>query len=82
MADLSTRRAYLYAAIQRHGRPVITGLAERLMVDSPWPTTKRNTARKDLRALAGRGLLLVGQDVEGRTNYHLITTTTGEDGRS
>ncbi|CAL9314220.1 MULTISPECIES: hypothetical protein [unclassified Streptomyces] len=76
MADLLTRREYLYAAVRKHGRPVTTGLAEQLMADSPWPTTKRNTARKDLRALAGRGLLIVGQDVEGRTTYHLISTTT------
>lgn len=77
MADLLTRRAYLLAAVQQHGRPVTTGLAEQLMADSPWPTTKRNTARKDLRALAGRGLLTVGQDPEGRTTYHLITSTKG-----
>ncbi|MGW3192162.1 hypothetical protein ACWDBT_30460 [Streptomyces ardesiacus] len=77
MAEPTTRREYLYAAVQQHGRPVTTALAEQLMADSPWPTTKRNTARKDLRALAGRGLLLVGQDPEGRTTYHLITSTKG-----
>ncbi|MFJ6061653.1 hypothetical protein ACIQHU_01295 [Streptomyces tendae] len=73
MADLLTRREYLLAAVQQHGRPVTTGLAEQLMADSPWPTTKRNTARKDLRALAGRGLLLVGQGPDGRAVYHLTT---------
>lgn len=80
MADLTTRREYLYAAVQQHGRPVTTQLAEQLMADSPWPTAKRNTTRKDLRALAGRGLLIVGQDPDGRHVYHLISTT-GEDSK-
>ncbi|MGV9282171.1 hypothetical protein [Streptomyces sp. NPDC003730] len=78
MADLSTRREYLYAAVAQFGRPVTTGLAEQLMADSPWPTTKRNTARKDLRALAGRGLLVIGEDPDGRTTYHLTTQHTGD----
>lgn len=77
MPEQTTRRQYLLAAIQQHGRPVTTGLAEQLMADSPWPTTKRNTARKDLRGLARSGLLAVGQDPEGRTTYHLTTQHTG-----
>jgi hypothetical protein len=70
VADLTTRREYLLAAVQQHGRPVTTGLAEQLMADSPWPTTKRNTARKDLRALADRGLLIPVEQ-EGRRSYEL-----------
>ena len=85
MPDLTTRREYLYAAVQQHGRPVTTALAEQLMADSPWPTTKRNTARKDLRALSGRGLLTAvwTRDIRGqqRLAYQLTSTTTGEDGQ-
>ncbi|CAM5718876.1 hypothetical protein [Streptomyces fumanus] len=81
MADLITRRAYLYAAIQQHGRPVTTALAERLMAGSPWPTARRNTVRKTLRGLARAGLLTAGRDPEGRHIYHLISTT-GEDSTS
>lgn len=73
MADLLTRREYLYAAVQQHGRPVTTGLAEQLLADSPWPTARRNTTRKTLRSLARAGRLVVGQDPEGRTTYHLTT---------
>lgn len=78
MPDLTTRRAYLLAAIRAHGRPVTTQLAERLMTGSPWPTTGRNTTRKDLRALTARGLL-ASADVDRRRIYH---PTTGEDGSS
>ncbi|MGX1116348.1 Fe2+ or Zn2+ uptake regulation protein [Streptomyces ambofaciens] len=78
MADLTTRREYLLAAVQQHGRPVTTGLAEQLLADSPWPTARRNTTRKTLRGLARAGRLAVGQDPEGRTTYH---PTTGEDGQ-
>ncbi|MFE0808163.1 hypothetical protein ACFW34_11855 [Streptomyces sp. NPDC058848] len=73
MADLLTRREYLYAAVREHGRPVTTGLAEQLMADSPWPTAKRNTTRKTLRGLARSGLLAIGQGPDGRTTYHLTT---------
>jgi hypothetical protein len=79
MAETITRRAYLLAAIKAHGRPVTTSLAERLLTGSPWPTSGRNTARKDLRALAARGALH-SVDADGRRIYH--PTTTGEDGRS
>ncbi|WP_171108662.1 MULTISPECIES: hypothetical protein [unclassified Streptomyces] len=77
-----TRRQYLLAAIRAHGRPVTTQLAEQLMTDSPWPTAGRNTTRKDLRGLARAGLLTPGVSTDGRTTYHLINATTGEDGRS
>ncbi|WP_199818665.1 hypothetical protein [Streptomyces leeuwenhoekii] len=72
MPELTTRRAYLFAAIRAHGRPVTTQLAERLMARSPWPTTGRNTVRKDLRACARHGLL-TAVDIDGRRIYHLIT---------
>nr|WP_205615515.1 hypothetical protein [Streptomyces harenosi] len=72
MPETNTRRAYLLAAIRAHGRPVTTQLAERLMVGSPWPTTGRNTVRKDLRAFARHGYLSPA-DIDGRRIYHLIT---------
>jgi hypothetical protein len=76
-----TRRAYLLAAIQADGRPLTVQRAEHLMADSPWPTARRNTLRKDLRALSARGQLLA-EDAAGRRTYRLIPATTGEDGRS
>ncbi|MFE9125082.1 hypothetical protein ACFYOF_06600 [Streptomyces sp. NPDC007148] len=78
MKDIS-RRAYLLAAIRADGRPVTTNGAAQLMDDSPWPTSGRNTTRKDLRGLAKAGLLTV-QVTDGRHTYQLATT--GEDGRS
>ncbi|MFI0236377.1 hypothetical protein [Streptomyces sp. NPDC016845] len=78
MPEQITRRGYLLAAIQQHGRPVTTQLAARLLVGSPWPTTGRRTACRDLRALARRGHLTAA-DIDGRRTYQL--TTTGEDGR-
>ncbi|MFJ8538109.1 hypothetical protein [Streptomyces sp. NPDC093591] len=77
MPELISRRAYLLAAIRTHGRPVTTQLAEQLMTGSPWPTAGRNTARKDLRALARQGHL-TAVDIDSRRLYH---PTTGEDGR-
>lgn len=77
MSELISRRAYLLAAIRADGRPVTSHLATQLMTDSSWPTTGRNTARKDLRALVASGQLLAKDD-GGRRTYHLAT---GEDGR-
>lgn len=76
MPETITRRAYLLAAIQQHGRPVTTALAEQLMTGSPWPTTGRNTTRKDLRGLARAGLLATA-DIDHRRIYH---PTTPKDG--
>ncbi|MGW0131943.1 hypothetical protein [Streptomyces sp. NPDC003299] len=76
MSELTTRRAYLLAAIRDYGRPVTTQLAERLMTDSPWPTTGRNTVRKDLRGLA-RGGHLTAVDIDDRRTYHLTHTPEG-----
>ncbi|QJT04403.1 hypothetical protein G9272_32315 [Streptomyces asoensis] len=72
MADVS-RRTYLLAAIQADGQPVTTARAEWLLAASPWPTAGRNTARKDLRALAARGFL-APQDASGRRTYFPTTT--------
>ncbi|WP_327592508.1 hypothetical protein [Streptomyces chartreusis] len=69
MAD-QTRRAHLLAAIRQHGRPVTTQLAAQLMTDSTWPTSGRNTTRKDLRALARDGHL-AAVDINSRRQYHL-----------
>ncbi|MFF0512477.1 hypothetical protein [Streptomyces sp. NPDC004250] len=76
MRDLPTRRDYLLAAITADGRPVTTALAEQLMADSPWPTARRNTTRKDLRSLAKAGLL-TATDAAGRRTYQLTTQHTG-----
>lgn len=76
MADLLTRRQYLYAAIQADGHPITTARAARLMADSPWPTTGRNTTRKDLRGLHRAGLL-AATDTDGRRTYHATTQHTG-----
>lgn len=78
MPEQITRRGYLLAAIQQHGRPVTTQLAEQMLVGSPWPTTGRRTAAKDLRALARRGHL-TAFDADGRRIYQ---PTTGEDGHA
>ncbi|MFD4257774.1 hypothetical protein ACFWR9_09080 [Streptomyces sp. NPDC058534] len=74
MAEVS-RRQYLLAAIQTDGRPVTTSLAAQLMADSPWASTGRNTARKDLRGLTRAGLL-TATDGPRRT-YQLTTQHTG-----
>lgn len=78
MADIS-RREYLLAAIRADGQPVTSQRAALLLAASPWPTTGRNTARKDLRGLARAGLL-AAETVDNRRTYR--PTTTGEDGRS
>jgi len=57
MSDTITRRSYLLAAIQREPSPICTQRAAQLLAASPWPTAGRNTARKDLRALAAAGAL-------------------------
>jgi hypothetical protein len=78
MPELITRREYLLAAVKEFGRPVTTQLAEELLADSPWPTTGRNTARKDLRGLAKRGHLVPVDTDQGRI-YH--PTAIGGDAR-
>ncbi|MGW7435659.1 hypothetical protein [Streptomyces sp. NPDC054849] len=63
-----TRREWLLAAVQQTGHPVTTHEAELLLAGSPWPTSGRNTARKDLRGLSRRGLL-AAVHAEGRRAY-------------
>lgn len=70
MPELITRRGYLLAAIQREPGPITTHRAEQLLAASPWPTSGRNTARKDLRALERRGALSA-VDANGRRTYDL-----------
>lgn len=69
MSEPITRRRYLLAAVTAAGCPVTTARAEQLLADSPWPTSGRNTARKDLRALAAHGLL-VPVTAGGRRAYN------------
>lgn len=77
MPDTTCRRGWLLAAIQRETTPITTQRAAQILAASPWASTGRNTARKDLRALSSRGFLTVA-DVAGRRCY--TPTTTGEDG--
>ncbi|WP_405391107.1 hypothetical protein OG596_26570 [Streptomyces sp. NBC_01102] len=62
------RRDWLAAAIQAEAAPVTTQRAAELLTTSPWPTSGRNTARKDLRALARRGFLAAAER-NGRCIY-------------
>ncbi|MFD8806258.1 hypothetical protein [Streptomyces sp. NPDC059597] len=75
---VGTRRSYLLSVLEVYGRPVTVQLAERLMCGSPWPSAGRNTCRKDLRALAGRGLL-TAMDAGDRRIY--LPQTIGKDVR-
>lgn len=71
MADLiDTRRDWLLAEIRRTGGVWTVRRVEAVMHNSPWPTSKRNTARKDLRALATRGALTASDAPDtGRRSY-------------
>ena len=71
------RLAHLLAELRDYGRPVTTQLAAQLMTDSTWPTTGRNTVRKDLRELTRNGLLTAA-DVDGRRTYSLNSTLLGD----
>ncbi|MFI1954842.1 hypothetical protein ACH437_23840 [Streptomyces xinghaiensis] len=75
MTDPTTRRGYLLAALRAHGGPVTTCGAVQLMAGSPWPTTGRNTARKDLRALAAHGYL---RPAAGSGSYLPVPTSSPE----
>lgn len=76
MPERITRRLYLLAAIRACGGPVSTSGAVQLLAESPWPTSGRNTARKDLRALSSRGYLTPVK-ADGRRSY-LPTPTSLE----
>ncbi|MFD4738675.1 hypothetical protein ACFWNQ_15080 [Streptomyces virginiae] len=73
-----TRREWLLAALQQTDHPVTTHEAEQLLAASPWPSSGRNTARKDLRGLARRGLL-AAVDADGRRAYLPAPTVAVEE---
>jgi Fe2+ or Zn2+ uptake regulation protein len=75
MSD-TTRRAYLHTVLQTAGHPVTTETAVQLLDGSPY-AAGRNTIRKQLRGLARTGLLTITA-ANGRTTYHLISTTQGD----
>ncbi|MFC8491831.1 hypothetical protein ACFUJU_13710 [Streptomyces sp. NPDC057235] len=58
------RRDWLLAEIRQRGGVWTAIRAEEALHRSAWPTSGRNTARKDLKALAARGALTVRDDVE------------------
>ncbi|MFG2900930.1 hypothetical protein ACGFZH_28075 [Streptomyces zaomyceticus] len=71
MADLiGARRDWLLAEI-RTRRGIWTAIrAEQAYDRSPWPSTGRNTARKDLKALAARGALIAhDNEITKRRTY-------------
>ncbi|MDI9885351.1 hypothetical protein QMZ92_13335 [Streptomyces sp. HNM0645] len=76
MPELITRRGWLLAEIRTRAGLWTTLRAESVLRHSPWPTSGRNTARKDLKALASRGELTVWHDqTTGRRAY---TPNTGK----
>ncbi|MER8233526.1 hypothetical protein [Streptomyces sp. NPDC094049] len=62
----ATRRAWLLTEIRTRGGVWTAHRAATALHRSPWPSTGRNTARKDLRALAARGALAARDDLELR----------------
>ncbi|MEU8760702.1 hypothetical protein [Streptomyces sp. NPDC048659] len=62
MTDPINRRDWLLTEIRRSGGVWTVRRVEAVMHASPWPTSKRNTARKDLKALASRGALVARDD--------------------
>lgn len=71
MSDLVTRRGYLAHELAHRMQPITTRHAVRILARSPWPTVGRNTVRKDLRALAARGVLTAVVDLHtGRREYY------------
>ncbi|MFE0651392.1 hypothetical protein ACFVZH_22665 [Streptomyces sp. NPDC059534] len=67
MADpIIARRDWLLAEIRQRGGTWTAIRAEEALHRSPWPTSGRNTARKDLRALAARGALTAKDDADTR----------------
>jgi hypothetical protein len=67
---IDTRRDWLLAEI-RTRRGIWTAIrAEEALHRSPWPTSGRNTARKDLRALAASGALIAhDNEITRRRTY-------------
>ncbi|MFG2747228.1 hypothetical protein ACGFY0_45245 [Streptomyces chartreusis] len=68
--EQTSRRTWLLAEIRSSRGQWSTLRAESAYRKSPWSTSGRNTARKDLRALAARGELTVWDDqTTGRRAY-------------
>ncbi|MFD7964052.1 hypothetical protein ACFV5J_24940 [Streptomyces zaomyceticus] len=73
--EQTARRDWLLAEIRSTRGQWSTLRAESAYRQSPWPTSGRNTARKDLRALAARGELTVWNDeTTGRRAYTANST--------
>ncbi|SES04388.1 hypothetical protein [Streptomyces qinglanensis] len=61
------RRHFLLAIARRTGTPFLTtGLALQIYATTPWHTTARSTARRDLRDLARRAYLVPHDTKAGR----------------
>ncbi|MFB7278103.1 hypothetical protein ACFCZV_13425 [Streptomyces hydrogenans] len=71
-AAVLARRDWLLARIRNSNGPWTTLRAEAELRRSPWPTTGRNTARKDLRALAARGDLIAQDDQETERRSYTV----------
>lgn len=71
MADpIIARRDWLLAEIRQRGGIWTAIRAEEALHRSPWPTSGRNTARKDLRALAAVGALIArDNEITKRRTY-------------
>ncbi|MCZ1006381.1 hypothetical protein [Streptomyces lydicus] len=63
---VEVRRTYLLAVARHAGTPLTTGLALQIYAVSPWRTTARSTARRDLRDLARRAYLVPHDTKAGR----------------
>ncbi|WP_406336585.1 hypothetical protein OG814_33155 [Streptomyces zaomyceticus] len=73
--EQASRREWLLTEIRKSAGQWTTLRAESTLHRSPWPTSGRNTARKDLRALAARGELTVWNDeTTGRRAYTANST--------
>jgi hypothetical protein len=68
VTEATARRMYLLAIVRNLGETVGTKRALQIYAASPWPTTSRNTARRDLRDLARRAYL-VPAEADGRRGY-------------
>ena len=69
-AAVVARRDWLLAEIRRTSGVWTVRRAEAVMHGSPWPTTGRNTLRKDLWALAERGVLVAhDNEITKRRTY-------------
>ncbi|MEV5659834.1 hypothetical protein [Streptomyces flaveolus] len=58
MTETTPRRTYLLAFVTARCSTVITKQAVQIYAASPWKGTSRDTARRDLRALARAGYLV------------------------